>query len=285
MHITTVSTLLVAGLRFSGVNMNPLAGWLGGSRHWDSNCSLCTCIRLIAVFYISPHRAQHIALNMSNVDVALQLHFALFKGSAGFVLKPHDMRHAKSSSRNLSILQSYVAAAADEKLGGGCRKESVMLTATCLSALQNVDNEEAALGAARSRMQQGNQKTKRGPTTDCYWPPPRDRLHRTTITLLSLHGLPKVTLSSPSLWRPTIVLLRSNDCFLHMSQRGEARPRYEGSRSACHKFVPTLSGIAIAPDSLLPSSPACCISVALHPIGGIASTQILCGPLLLREAF
>jgi len=206
------------GLRFSGVNMNPLAGWLGG--------------------------AQHIALNMSNVDVALQLHFALFKGSAGFVLKPHDMRHAKSSSRNLSILQSYVAAAADEKLGGGCRKESVMLTATCLSALQNVDNEEAALGAARSRMQQGNQKTKRGPTTDCYWPPPRDRLHRTTITLLSLHGLPK---------------------------RGEARPRYEGSRSACHKFVPTLSGIAIAPDSLLPSSPACCISVALHPIGGFCA--------------
>lgn len=35
--------------------------------------------------------AQSICLNMSNNDVALQLHFALFKGSRGYVLKPPEM--------------------------------------------------------------------------------------------------------------------------------------------------------------------------------------------------
>jgi hypothetical protein len=34
---------------------------------------------------------QHVALNMSNTDLAIQLHFALFKGSGGFVLKPPRM--------------------------------------------------------------------------------------------------------------------------------------------------------------------------------------------------
>jgi len=53
------------GLRFSGNNMSPLPCWLAG--------------------------AQSICLNMSNNDVALQLHFALFKGSRGYVLKPSAM--------------------------------------------------------------------------------------------------------------------------------------------------------------------------------------------------
>ena len=36
--------------------------------------------------------AQNVALNFSYVDVALQLHYAMFKGSGGFVLKPREMR-------------------------------------------------------------------------------------------------------------------------------------------------------------------------------------------------
>jgi len=54
------------GLRFSGKNMSPLPGWLGG--------------------------AQSVALNMSNLDLHLHLHFALFKHSAGYVLKPAEQR-------------------------------------------------------------------------------------------------------------------------------------------------------------------------------------------------
>jgi len=54
------------GQRFSGANMNPLPPWLAG--------------------------AQYVALNMTNVDVPATLHHALFNGTAGFVLKPQQMR-------------------------------------------------------------------------------------------------------------------------------------------------------------------------------------------------
>eukprot|EP00966_Prymnesium_polylepis_P248310 5740934-Prymnesium_polylepis.3 len=36
--------------------------------------------------------AQSVALNMSNNDLGVQLHFALFFGSSGYVLKPEGMR-------------------------------------------------------------------------------------------------------------------------------------------------------------------------------------------------
>ena len=52
--------------------MSPLPGWLAG--------------------------AQHVCINMSprngTVDLPVQLHFALFKGSGGYVLKPAEMRAA-----------------------------------------------------------------------------------------------------------------------------------------------------------------------------------------------
>ena len=56
------------GLRFSGKNMSPLPGWLAG--------------------------CHSVALNMSNNDLPVQLHFALFRGSGGYVLKPPEMRSA-----------------------------------------------------------------------------------------------------------------------------------------------------------------------------------------------
>lgn len=62
------------GLRFSGNNMNPLPCWLAG--------------------------AHSVALNMSNNDLPLQLHFALFKGSGGYVLKPIAMRDSSSTTQN-----------------------------------------------------------------------------------------------------------------------------------------------------------------------------------------
>jgi len=53
------------GLRFSGANPNPLPQWLSG--------------------------AQYVALNMTVIDVPLQLHHALFNGNDGFVLKPQEL--------------------------------------------------------------------------------------------------------------------------------------------------------------------------------------------------
>jgi hypothetical protein len=45
--------------------MSPLPCWLGGT--------------------------QSVALNFSEVDLAISLHFAMFRGSDGFVLKPPEM--------------------------------------------------------------------------------------------------------------------------------------------------------------------------------------------------
>jgi hypothetical protein len=61
------------GLRFSGKNMSPLPCWLAG--------------------------AQNVALNMTNNDLAVHLHFALFDtASEGYVLKPVEMRGSQSDS-------------------------------------------------------------------------------------------------------------------------------------------------------------------------------------------
>jgi len=97
------------GLRFSGHNMSPLPAWLAG--------------------------AQYVALNMSNNDLAVQLHFSLFKDFAGYTLKPPKMRATHHTIRDVEV--------------------------------------------------------EDGLDEDDYWPPPRERLHRTTIDILSLHNLPK----------------------------------------------------------------------------------------------
>jgi hypothetical protein len=75
---------------------------------------------------------------MSNVDLALQLHYSLFKSTKGYLLKPQEMRKATEPG--------------------------------AMSGAQDVPEE----------------------SIDDYWPPPRERLHRATIELLSLHNCPKV---------------------------------------------------------------------------------------------
>ncbi|KAL1499340.1 hypothetical protein AB1Y20_011547 [Prymnesium parvum] len=62
------------GLRFSGNNMSPLPCWMAG--------------------------AQHVALNMSNNDLPVQLHFALFNGTGGYVLKPEEMLRTRPKDEN-----------------------------------------------------------------------------------------------------------------------------------------------------------------------------------------
>jgi len=136
------------GLRFSGANMNPLPPWLGG--------------------------AHCVALNMSNNDLPLQLHYALFDGTAGYLLKPKEMRRG--------------------------------------------------MGA---------------------WPPPHDSLCSLSLSILSVHNLPR---------------------------RGEQRPRFGGSRVACHAYLPQLSGAASPPPSGgSVSSPA--VTVSLHAIGGFTAVS------------
>jgi len=157
------------GVRFSGKNMSPLPPWLGG--------------------------AQHVCLNFSDVDLAVQLHFALFKGSEGYVLKPDLMR----------------AAVAED------------------SAVKTSDRD----------------------ADEHYWPAACSMLFCATIEILSLHQCPK---------------------------RGERRPRFDGSRGACHRFHPELSGTAAPPNHRAAISPV--IKMSIHPIGGFcAISDILPLPL------
>jgi len=65
------------GFRFSGKNMSALPGWLGG--------------------------AQYVCLNFSEADLPVSLHFALFKGSGGYLLKPSKMR---IRSDHFDVIQS-----------------------------------------------------------------------------------------------------------------------------------------------------------------------------------
>ena len=78
--------------------------------------------------------------------------------------------------------------------------------------------------------------------TGAPWPPARDSLRRVTIEVLSLHNLPK---------------------------RAERRPRLEGSRGECHKFVPDLSGTGAPPDTSEPASIG--LHLSLHNIGGFCA--------------
>jgi len=131
-------------------------------------------------------------LNMSNNDLAVNLHFALFNTSAGYLLKPPGM---------------------------------------CAS---NVDADSP---------------TGTRDLDDSYWPPARDVLQRTVIEIISLHSCPK---------------------------RGEQRPRFNGSRGACHQFVTELSGQTAPPHKSGVSNPE--VSLSVHPIGGfcaISSTEYL----------
>ena len=148
------------------------------------------------------------SLNFSHADLAVQLHFALFNGSSGFVLKPSQML--------------------DNDSGSG-------------------DGEQQRDG-------------------DLYWPPSRDGLHCTMIEVLSLHSCPKVGCPRPSI-SVHYKHASPNLDVCPLRQHGEQRPRFSGSRSACHEYHRELSGAARPPTSdNNPSSPV--LSFCVHPIGG-----------------
>mmetsp|Transcript_34887 Transcript_34887/g.96346 ORF Transcript_34887/g.96346 Transcript_34887/m.96346 type:complete len:737 (-) Transcript_34887:487-2697(-) len=169
------------GARTSGKNMSPLPGWLSG--------------------------AQSVALNMSKPDLPVQLHFALFKGSAGYVLKPPVMLDTDQSIRTSNPVSSS-------------RRKS-RLQGAVAKLMSQTDGAKMA-----------------------YWPPPRKTLRCTTVEILSLHCLPT---------------------------RRERRPRFDGSRSDCHRFEPALSGTSAPPTRHEARSPS--ITLSLHPIGGFCAVS------------
>jgi len=192
------------GIRFSGKNMSPLPPWLGG--------------------------AQHVCLNFSDVDLAAQMHFALFRGSSGFVLKPSGMRFVQNGPESLKRIPKRSSSGSD------WQSERSRCTTAGISTV-SVSSSTSRITASDDRRSQAEEGH--------YWPPVRDTLHCISIEILSLHMSPK---------------------------RGERRPRFDGSHSACHCHHPELSGTAAPPKSdKKPSSPS--ITLALHPIGGFCAVS------------
>jgi len=208
------------GLRFSGKNMSPLPGWLSGGHT--------------------------VALNMSNNDLPLALHFALFNGTGGYVLKPAEMmRHAASSPAGTTKAADAMGQASGTSKVFGWSSVRSLVASTGKRSVEGEHQPEKPEQAADPSERDSaplRRNTNLISDADEYWPPPREKIHTTTLHILSLHNCPK---------------------------RSEQRPSYEGSRRACHTHVPELSGWIVPPNSLDQSSPS--LTVGLHPIGGFCA--------------
>jgi len=235
------------GLRISGANMSPIPFWLAG--------------------------AQSVALNMSNSDLPVRLHFALFNGTEGYLLKPPDMLLAAANHDNPFTASSSQLDVVDkewltEDVSVPTSPKNVLKrteTATsCESSCSELEmrTTEGDVAASAEPMQRSSSEVRKlqeqvglgriaqqrqnevdvEAMLDRYWPAPCASLQRTTIRVLSLHHLPT---------------------------RGEQRPRYDGAHAACHDYHPELSGAAAPPNGLGASSPK--VHLALHQIGGFCA--------------
>jgi hypothetical protein len=111
----------------------------------------------VCPLFESLDRSRMAGLNFSDSDLPIQLHFALFNGSAGFVLKPQAML---TTSRESSTLHDTM----------------LMRCASCSSRC----TDASATPSPRKRKY------------EAYFPLTGDWLRCTTITVLSLHHCPKV---------------------------------------------------------------------------------------------
>jgi hypothetical protein len=196
--------------------------------------------------------AQFVALNMSNVDLPVMLHFALFDGS-GYVLKPEEMR----SARPLPLISAAPL--------------------RCTSSDCGFRTTNGYDSFFKERCTDVESSTN--PGEEDYWPLLRNTLHRTTLHILSLHNLPQV--ASDTQHDAIKVLLSPGSSSNRLPvcsriQHGERRPCFDGTHGACHKYVPEFSGSAVPPHRLRPSSNNHALTIALHPIGGIRFALPFC---------
>jgi len=165
------------------------------------------------------------------VDLAVLLHFALFSGSGGFVLKPSEMKPAtreyQTSFTEISSMETRSPAEHRSSAWDFVRKKALSSDRLSGPSALSQSSED---GTEAGTLESGRMG---------YWPPPQDWLQRTTFDILSIHNLPK---------------------------RGEQRPKFNGKRVACHQYHAELSGKAVPPDNRDPSAPA--LSFSVHPIGG-----------------
>ena len=158
--------------------------------------------------------AQNVCLNFSDCDVPVQLHFALFSDSGGYVLKPEGMRIFPDRASSTSV-----------ESGGGsvCSDGASQWASFGDKQMPPKVGSEKLLsrigGVAMGREQLLDED-------DTYWPTARDFLSRVTSQLLSLSALPKVWARSAP--RPALALhpLVARKCIC----RRMPRPRFVAGR-------------------------------------------------------
>ena len=170
--------------------------------------------------------SQMVAMNMQTNDLPMQLNSALFQldGGFGYILKPEEMRRPEAPPPSLSKPSTST-------LPGASPPE--MAAAASLSPALD-------LGEDRPRPSLSSSSSPAPP-----WPPAREQLHHTTLTVHSLHFLPT---------------------------RKEFRPEY-----ALHeKFVPaspTIGKNALPVQTQAGNVSSPIIAVELHAIGGVCSVS------------
>ena len=200
-----ISRVYPKGTRVMSDNLDPLPHWCAGS--------------------------QMVAMNMQTNDLPMQLNSALFQldGGFGYILKPKEMRlqHASPPSLAEPSATGEAAPALD-----GASPSELAAAAPQSSAL--------GLGEEQSRPSLSSPGSP-APA----WPPEREQLHHTTLTVHSLHFLPT---------------------------RKEFRPDY-----ALHeKFVPaspTIGKNALPVQTQAGNVSSPLIAVELHAIGGVCSVS------------
>jgi len=159
------------GLRFSGTNMSPLPGWLSG--------------------------AQSICLNMATtapLDLPAHLHFALFAGSDGFVLKPPEMLVARRDPSGGSFDEPASEIDPDNNYWPPAR-EHLICTSLDLLSLHNLPKR----GETRPDLSDAHHKYCRSELSGVPRPPKATggRAVRLSLTLHPIGGFSAITTTLP----------------------------------------------------------------------------------------
>mmetsp|Transcript_87263 Transcript_87263/g.262240 ORF Transcript_87263/g.262240 Transcript_87263/m.262240 type:complete len:157 (+) Transcript_87263:1179-1649(+) len=130
------------------------------------------------------------------VDLAVNLHFALFNGSNGFLLKPAEMLATLPPAE---ILQTSPCA----DVSASCSSPQRSASSVLLRVGSDVLNERST--APLSAEPPTYHRVRKAASAESimiddvhqddanvYWPPAREWLHRTSIQMISLHNLPHV---------------------------------------------------------------------------------------------
>jgi hypothetical protein len=164
-----------------------------------------------------------VALNMATrrqVDLPLQLHFALFNGSGGFVLKPTEMRAESNEwgSPSISVTpeDSFKGrdSTSDSRRDSQARRDS---QGAITPSFKKHRESQIMAGLTASLRTSGRSSAVQDDASANDWPPPREQLSRTTIDIFSLHNSPKVG---------SFFSLRGFACLYHV-----ALPPHHGTQS------------------------------------------------------